>query len=66
MSLVFSDLTASDWAQFEQEAPAACAWLRARALEREYARLAGLKERTAWQVRRMDELQRWLPIAMKS
>jgi len=56
MSLVFSDLTAADWAEFEQQAPAACAWLRARALEREYSRLAALKDRTAWQVRRLGEL----------
>lgn len=58
MSLVFSDLTAADWAEFEGHAPAACAWLRTRALERESARLAGLRQRTAWQQRRLEELQR--------
>jgi hypothetical protein len=58
MSLVFSDLTAADWADFEQQAPAACAWLRARALEREHARLGALTQRTAWQQRRLEELSR--------
>jgi hypothetical protein len=57
MSLVFSDLTAADWAEFEQHSPAACAWLRARALEREYARLRGEKKLTTWQARRLEELR---------
>jgi hypothetical protein len=51
-----AELTSTDWADFEREHPHAAAWVLARSLARETARLAALPVRTVWQEGRLASL----------
>lgn len=56
---MLTELHATDWQEFQKQHPGAYAWLAARMVRREYDRLAGLAQRSAWEEERYQQLT-WL------